>query len=183
MSVGRILAEKLGKSHQLIFVTPWPQIWPSKTHTGQMTNPKQFIFHCRNISRDDGMDENGIDWLYGCTLIGFWLKSWANHISWFLLHPDHKPDPVWLTWAIWPTENHSLSSSGHVKRWWYGWEWSWLALWISAGRILAENLGKSHQLTFVTPDHKSDPAWLTWARWPTQNHSLSSSGHIKRWWY
>jgi hypothetical protein len=48
---------------------------------GQMTNPKQFIFHCLNISRDDGMDENGIDWPYGCHLIGFWLKSWANHIS------------------------------------------------------------------------------------------------------
>jgi hypothetical protein len=28
---------------------------------GQMTNPKQFIFHHLNISRDDGMDENGID--------------------------------------------------------------------------------------------------------------------------
>ena len=27
------------------------------------------------------MDENGIDWLYGCGLVGFWLKSWANHIS------------------------------------------------------------------------------------------------------
>jgi hypothetical protein len=48
---------------------------------GQMTNPKQFIFHHLNISRDDGMDENGIDWLYGCCLVGFWLKSWANHIS------------------------------------------------------------------------------------------------------
>jgi hypothetical protein len=41
---------------------------------GQMTNPKPFIFHRLNISRDDGMDENGIDWLYGCCLIGFWLK-------------------------------------------------------------------------------------------------------------
>jgi hypothetical protein len=39
----RILAEKLGKSHQLIFVTPRPQIWPSMTHMGQMTNPKPFI--------------------------------------------------------------------------------------------------------------------------------------------
>jgi hypothetical protein len=40
---GRILAKKLGKSHQLIFVTPRPQIRPSMTHMGQMTNPKPFI--------------------------------------------------------------------------------------------------------------------------------------------
>jgi hypothetical protein len=38
-------------------------------------------YHCLNISRDDCMDENGIDWLYGCGLVGFWMKSWANHIS------------------------------------------------------------------------------------------------------
>jgi hypothetical protein len=31
------------------------------------------------------------------------------------------------------------------------------------------------------PDHKSDPAWLTWTRWPPQNHWLSPSRHVKRW--
>jgi hypothetical protein len=96
------------------------------------------------------MDEHGIDWLYGCGLVGFWLKSWANHISWFLSRPGHKSDPVWLTWARWPTQNHSSSSSGHVKRWWYGWEWNWLALSMYSDRILAKKLGKSHQLIFVT---------------------------------
>jgi hypothetical protein len=25
------------------------------------------------MSRDDGMDEQGIDWLYGCNLVGFWI--------------------------------------------------------------------------------------------------------------
>jgi hypothetical protein len=30
------------------------------------------------MSRDDGMDEHGIDWLLGCHLVGFGLKSWAN---------------------------------------------------------------------------------------------------------
>jgi hypothetical protein len=31
------------------------------------------------MSRDDGMDEPGIDWFCGCHLVGFWLNSWANH--------------------------------------------------------------------------------------------------------
>jgi hypothetical protein len=44
------------------------------------------------------MDEHGVDdWLYQCTLIGFWLKSWANHISWFHCH----------AWSqIWPSITH-----------------------------------------------------------------------------
>jgi hypothetical protein len=45
---------------------------------GQMTKPKPFIM---DMSRDDGMDEHGSDWIYGCRLIGFWLKKWSNHIS------------------------------------------------------------------------------------------------------
>jgi hypothetical protein len=44
--------------------------------------PQIIDYYCLVISRDDGMDEHGVDdWLYQCTLIGFWLKSWANHIS------------------------------------------------------------------------------------------------------
>jgi hypothetical protein len=63
------------------------------------------------------MDEHGSDWIYGCRLIGFWLKKWSNHISWFLSRPDNKSDPAWLTWARWPTPNHSLLLSRHIKRW------------------------------------------------------------------
>jgi hypothetical protein len=33
------------------------------------------------MSRDDGMDEHGIDWMYGCHLVGLWLKSWAIYIT------------------------------------------------------------------------------------------------------
>jgi hypothetical protein len=112
------------------------------------------------------MDENGIDWLYGCGLVGFWMKSWANHISWFLFHPDHKSDPAWLTWARWPTQSHSLSLSEHIKRWWHdGWEWNWLALWMWPAVGFCLKSWANHISWFLLhPDHKSDPAWLTWAR-------------------
>jgi hypothetical protein len=35
-------------------------------------------YHHLDMSRDDGMDEHGIDWLLGCNLVGFGLESWAN---------------------------------------------------------------------------------------------------------
>jgi hypothetical protein len=95
--------------------------------------PKTIDYHHLDMSRDDGMDEHGIDWLcecYGCHLVRFFLRSWANHSWWFLSNPNHKSDPAWLTWARWPPRNHRLSSSGHVKRWWHGWAWNWLALWM-----------------------------------------------------
>jgi hypothetical protein len=41
--------------------------------------PKTIDYHHLNMSRDDGMDEHGMDWIYLCHLVGFWLKSWANH--------------------------------------------------------------------------------------------------------
>jgi hypothetical protein len=31
-----------------------------------------------DMSRDDGMDEQGIDWIYGCHLVWFWLRGWTN---------------------------------------------------------------------------------------------------------
>jgi hypothetical protein len=47
-----------------------------------------------DISRDDGMDEHGIDWLNGCHLIGFWLTE-AGQISVDFCHTpttNHKSD-------------------------------------------------------------------------------------------
>jgi hypothetical protein len=43
----------------------------------------------------------------------------------------HKSDPPWHTWAIWPPQNHWLTSTEHIKRWWSGWTWNWWELWIS----------------------------------------------------
>jgi hypothetical protein len=40
---------------------------------------KTIDYHHLDMARDDGMDEHGIDWLVGCHLVGFWLKSWAKH--------------------------------------------------------------------------------------------------------
>jgi hypothetical protein len=31
------------------------------------------------MSRDDGMDEHGIDWFYGYDRVGFWLGKLSNH--------------------------------------------------------------------------------------------------------
>jgi hypothetical protein len=38
-----------------------------------MTTPKTIDYHHLDMPRDDGMDEHGIDWLYGCHRVGFWL--------------------------------------------------------------------------------------------------------------
>jgi hypothetical protein len=35
--------------------------------------PKTIDYHHPDMSRDDGMDEHGMDWIYGCHLVGFWL--------------------------------------------------------------------------------------------------------------
>jgi hypothetical protein len=45
---------------------------------GPDDHPKTFDYHHLDMSRDDGMDENGIDWFCGCHLVEFWLGSWAN---------------------------------------------------------------------------------------------------------
>jgi hypothetical protein len=79
MLSGRILAEKLGISSAAIY-TPTTNLTQHDSHRPD-DQPKTIHYHCLNIARDDGMDENGIDWLYGCGLVGFWLKSWANHIN------------------------------------------------------------------------------------------------------
>jgi hypothetical protein len=37
--------------------------------------PKTIDYHHPDMSRDDGMDEHGMDWLYGCHLVGFLLPN------------------------------------------------------------------------------------------------------------
>jgi hypothetical protein len=70
----------LGKSHQLIFVKPSPQNLTQHDSHGPDDLPKTIDYHHLDMSRNDGMDESGIDWLFcGCHLVGFWLNSWANH--------------------------------------------------------------------------------------------------------
>jgi hypothetical protein len=38
------------------------------THIDQMTTPKTIDYHHLDMSKDDGTDEHGIDWLCGCQL-------------------------------------------------------------------------------------------------------------------
>jgi hypothetical protein len=60
---------------------------------GPDVHPKTIDYHHRNITIDDGMDKHGIDCLYECHLVGFWLKSWANHRLIFVT-----PQPqIWLS--------------------------------------------------------------------------------------
>jgi predicted SAM-dependent methyltransferase len=40
---------------------------------GPDDHPKTIDYHHLDMPRDDGMDEHGIDWLYGCHQVGFWL--------------------------------------------------------------------------------------------------------------
>jgi hypothetical protein len=41
---------------------------------GQGDYLKTIDYHHLDMSRDDGMDDDGIDWLYGCHLVGFGLE-------------------------------------------------------------------------------------------------------------
>jgi hypothetical protein len=42
---------------------------------GSNEYPKTIDYHHLDMPRDDGMDEHGIDWPYGCHQVGFWLRS------------------------------------------------------------------------------------------------------------
>jgi hypothetical protein len=46
---------------------------------GPDDSPKIIRYHHLDMSRDDGMDEHGIDWIYGCDLVGFWHGKLSNH--------------------------------------------------------------------------------------------------------
>jgi hypothetical protein len=45
-----------------------------KSH-GPIDSAKTIDYHHLDMSRDDGLDEHGIDWLCGCHLVGFWLMD------------------------------------------------------------------------------------------------------------
>jgi hypothetical protein len=41
---------------------------------GPDDHPKTIDYHHLDMPRDDGMDEHGIDWPYGCHQVRFWLR-------------------------------------------------------------------------------------------------------------
>jgi hypothetical protein len=73
MASDRILAQKWGKSQADFCHPPTPDLTQHDLH-GPDDNPKTIDYHHLNMAIDDGMDEHGIDWLYGWHLTGFWLK-------------------------------------------------------------------------------------------------------------
>jgi hypothetical protein len=46
---------------------------------GPDDSSKTIEHHYLVMSRDDGMNEHGIDWLYGCHRVGFFLAKLSNH--------------------------------------------------------------------------------------------------------
>jgi hypothetical protein len=77
MSSGRIWAQTLSKLW-LIFVNS-PTTYQTQHYPhGPDDHLNTIHYHHLDMARDDGMDEHGIDWLLGCHLVGFGLKSWAN---------------------------------------------------------------------------------------------------------
>jgi hypothetical protein len=78
MSSHRILDQKLSKPQADFCHAPTPDLTQHNPH-GPDDSPKTIDYHHLDMSRHDGMDERGIDWLYGCHLTGCWLKSGANH--------------------------------------------------------------------------------------------------------
>jgi hypothetical protein len=75
MSSGRIWAQKLGKLRLIFDFCPFTTTTLTQHDPhGPDDHPKTIHYHHLDMSRDDGMDEHGIDWLLGCHLVGFGLK-------------------------------------------------------------------------------------------------------------
>jgi hypothetical protein len=77
MSSGRNLGLKVGHIAADFCQAPTTNLTQHHPH-GPDDHPKTIHFYNRNMARDDGMDEHGIDWLLGCHLVGFGPESSAN---------------------------------------------------------------------------------------------------------
>ena len=71
MSSGWILAQKLWQITADICQTPTTNLTHCNPY-GPDDHLKTIDYHHLGMSRDDGMDEHGYGWLYGCHLVGFW---------------------------------------------------------------------------------------------------------------
>jgi hypothetical protein len=61
-----VLTRRLSKSHQLIFMSCTDhKSDPACNSHGQYNQPKTIDYHHMDMSKEDGMDEHGIDWLCG----------------------------------------------------------------------------------------------------------------------
>jgi hypothetical protein len=65
---------KLGK-WQLIFALALTTNPTQHDSHGPDDYPKTFDYHHLDMSRDDVMDENGIDWFFGCHHVGFCIME------------------------------------------------------------------------------------------------------------
>jgi hypothetical protein len=92
VSSGRILAWKLGKS-PLICQTLTTHLTQPNSH-GPDDYPETIDYHLLDMSRDDGMDEHGIDWLCGCwiTSLPHSLGKWVTE----MLIPLQKAQPSYF---------------------------------------------------------------------------------------
>jgi hypothetical protein len=56
-------------NHRQFISRPNPNMTQNDSH-GPDDGPKTIDYHHLGMSRDDGMDEHGIDYFYGCRLVG-----------------------------------------------------------------------------------------------------------------
>jgi hypothetical protein len=113
-----------------------------------------------DMSKDDGTDEHGIDWLCGCHLVGFWLGSYRANHNWFChvlttnltQHDSHGPDDHPKTIDY----HHMDMSKDDGTDDMHGIDW------LCGCHLVRVRLGSwaNHSWFLSSPDHKSDPAWL-----------------------
>ena len=61
---------KVGQTTANFCKAPTTNLTQHDSH-GPDDGPKTIDYHHLGMSRDDGMDEHGMDWIYGCHLVGF----------------------------------------------------------------------------------------------------------------
>jgi hypothetical protein len=77
MSPGWILVQKSGQITADICQTPTTNL-TQHNRNGPDDHLKTIDYHHLGMARDDGMDEHGYGWVYGCHLVGFWHRSWGK---------------------------------------------------------------------------------------------------------
>jgi hypothetical protein len=144
----RILAWKLGKYPCWFLFKPQLIIQLSMIHMDQMilSEPSIIIIWTYQdmmgwMSRKLAGEMAGADEDFGLEL-GSWAAT--NMKADFCSSPNCKSNSAWSTWTRWSSQNHQLSSSGHIRTWLDGQAGHWLEKWLMVlMSILSWKLGSN----------------------------------------
>jgi hypothetical protein len=89
LSLGSILAQKLGQKDAMMFDQSQPQIQPNMAQI-ILSKPLLVSVYCLDVSRDDEMKCE-------CPWVAFWLRSWGKKMR-CLIKDSRKSNPEWPTW-------------------------------------------------------------------------------------